>query len=143
MFGLVGMPKVTAYCTSKFAMVGFSEALRNEFGRDGLGVTALCPGFVTTNLFTTAPLGEKSKEHKMPPRILCTTPEKVAKAAVKAIRRNRRLVVIEPVAWLLVGAKRFVPGVMDFLFHLGRRKRVERKMAKLDASSGSRAQDAA
>ena len=30
--GLVGMPKVTAYCTSKFGMVGFSEALRNELG---------------------------------------------------------------------------------------------------------------
>ena len=39
MFGLVGMPKVTAYCTTKFAMVGFSESLRNEFGRQGLGVT--------------------------------------------------------------------------------------------------------
>ena len=44
--GLVGMPKVTAYCASKFGMVGFSEALRNELGRQGLGVTALCPGFV-------------------------------------------------------------------------------------------------
>ncbi len=45
MFGLVGMPKLAAYCTTKFGMVGFSEALRNECGREGLGVTALCPGF--------------------------------------------------------------------------------------------------
>ena len=124
MFGLVGMPKLAAYCTRKFAMVGFSEALRNEFGREGLGVTALCPGFVDTNLFTSAPLGEKQKEHKIPPRIFCTTPEKVAHAAVKAIRRNKRMVVMTPAAWLFVSAKRFVPGVMDFLFHLGRRKRV-------------------
>ena len=61
MFGLVGMPKVAAYCTIKFGMVGFSESLRNECGREGLGVTALCPGFVDTNLFTTAPLGESRK----------------------------------------------------------------------------------
>ena len=45
MFGLVGMPKLAAYSTTKFALVGFSESLRNECGRDGLGVTALCPGF--------------------------------------------------------------------------------------------------
>ncbi len=56
MFGLLAMPKLTAYCTSKYAMVGFSEALRVEYGREGLGVTALCPGFVATNLFTSAPL---------------------------------------------------------------------------------------
>jgi NAD(P)-dependent dehydrogenase (short-subunit alcohol dehydrogenase family) len=130
MFGLVGMPKLAAYSTAKFALVGFSESLRNEYGRDGLGVTALCPGFVDTNLFTSAPLGAKQKEHKVPPRIFRTTPKNVARAAVKAIRRNRRMVVMTPAAWFLVSAKRFVPGVMDLLFHLGRRKRVERKMAQ-------------
>jgi NAD(P)-dependent dehydrogenase (short-subunit alcohol dehydrogenase family) len=130
MFGLVGMPKLAAYSTTKFALVGFSEVLRNECGRDGLGVTALCPGFVDTNLFTSAPLGEKQKEHKVPPRIFRTTPEKVAHAAVKAIRQNRRMVVMTPAAWLLVSVKRWIPGAMDFVFHLGRRKRVERKMAQ-------------
>jgi short-subunit dehydrogenase len=131
MFGLVGMPKLAAYSTTKFALVGFSEVLRNECGRDGLGVTALCPGFVDTNLFTSAPLGEKQKAPKEPPRIFRTTPEKVARAAVKAIRRNRRLVVMTPAAWFLVSAKRVVPGVMDFLFHLGRRKRVARKTSQV------------
>jgi short-subunit dehydrogenase len=135
MFGLVGMPKLAAYCTTKFAMVGFSDALRAEYGRDGLGVTALCPGFVSTNLFASAPLGEKSKEHKLPPQMLCISPEKVARAAVRAIRRNRRVVVLAPLARLLVGAKRFVPGLMDFLFHLGRGRRIERKMARTQAPS--------
>ena len=55
MFGLVAMPKLAAYCTTKFGLVGFSDALRAEYGRDGLGVTAMCPGFVTTKLFTSAP----------------------------------------------------------------------------------------
>jgi short-subunit dehydrogenase len=133
--GLVGMPKVTAYCTSKFAMVGFSESLRNEFGRQGLGVTALCPGFVTTNLFTNAPLEESAEEHKLPPRIICTTPERVAKAAVRAIYRNRRLVVMEPFARIMYGTKRFAPWVLDVFFHLGRRKRVARKMIELEKAA--------
>jgi short-subunit dehydrogenase len=129
--GLVGMPKVTAYCASKFGMVGFSEALRNELGRYGLGVTALCPGFVRTNLFTNAPLEESAEEHKIPPRIITTTPERVANAAIKAIYRNRRLVVMEPFARFMYGMKRFAPWLLDFIFHLGRRKRVARKMAAL------------
>ncbi|HJQ78548.1 MAG TPA: SDR family oxidoreductase [Lacipirellulaceae bacterium] len=131
MFGLVGMPKLAAYTTAKFAMVGFSDSLRAEYGREGLGVTALCPGFVDTNLFASAPLGESQTEPKIPPAIFCTTPEKVARAALKAIRRDRRLVVVSPWAKFLVTAKRLVPGVIDFVFHLGRRKRVARKAQEL------------
>ena len=107
------------------------ESLRNELGRQGLGVTALCPGFVTTNLFTNAPLEKTATEHKLPPRIICTTPERVANAAVKAIYRNRRLVVMEPFARLMYATKRFAPWILDVIFHLGRRKRVERKLAQL------------
>ncbi len=129
--GLIGMPKVTAYCTSKFGMVGFSESLRNELGRHGLGVTALCPGFVRTNLFTNAPLEEEVDEHKIPPRIITTTPQRVANAAVKAIYRNRRLVVLEPFARLMYAMKRFAPWLLDIIFHMGRRKRVARKVAEL------------
>jgi short-subunit dehydrogenase len=133
--GLVGMPKVTAYCASKFGMVGFSEALRNELGRQGLGVTALCPGFVRTNLFTNAPLEANVEEHKLPPEAITTTPERVANAAVTAIYRNRRLVVMEPFARLIYATKRFAPWLLDGIFHLGRRKRVARKMAALEQAA--------
>jgi short-subunit dehydrogenase len=133
--GLIGMPKVAAYCTSKFAMVGFSEALRHELGRQGLGVTALCPGFVRTNLFTNAPLEAKAEEHKIPPKAITTTPERVANAAVKAIYRNRRLVVMEPFARLMYATKRFAPWVLDGIFQLGKRKRVERKMSGLEQAA--------
>lgn len=133
MFGLVGMPKLAAYCTTKFALVGLSDSLRNEYGRDGLGVTALCPGFVRTNLFTSAPLPEKSKGHKIPPSMFSTTPERVAAATVRAIRRNRRLVIVEPFARFFCTLKRLVPGLLDFAMHLGRRKRMARKAAKMDS----------
>jgi short-subunit dehydrogenase len=133
MFGLLAMPKLTAYCTSKYAMVGFSEALRVEYGREGLGVTALCPGFVATNLFASAPVPDNGKGPKIPPRIFCTTPEKIARTAVKAIRRNRRLVVVEPFAKVLTTVKRFTPSVIDFFLHLGRGSRIQKKMARLES----------
>src|SRR3954466_8751390 len=133
--GLIGMPKVAAYCASKFAMVGFSESLRNELGRQGLGVTALCPGFVRTNLFTNAPLEANVEEHKLPPKAITTTPGRVANAAVKAIYRNRRLVVMEPFARLMYATKRFAPWLMDAVFHMGRRKRLAKKLAALEKAA--------
>jgi NAD(P)-dependent dehydrogenase (short-subunit alcohol dehydrogenase family) len=144
MFGLVGMPKLAAYCTTKYGLLGFSESLRTEYGRDGLGVTALCPGFVRTNLFTSAPLPEKAKKgHKIPPRFFSTTPERVAAATIRAIRRNRRLVIVEPFAHFLCALKRFTPGLIDFAMHLGRRKRIARKTARQTTNPSPKSASAA
>jgi short-subunit dehydrogenase len=93
---------------------------------------------VATNLFTSAPLPESGKQqHKLPPKIFTTTPEKVARAAVKAIRRNRRLVVIEPSARFLTTVKRLAPSVVDYFLHLGRRNRIAKKMARLEAEQAA------
>jgi 3-oxoacyl-[acyl-carrier protein] reductase len=131
-FGLVGMPKVNAYCVSKFGMVGFSESLRAEYGREGLGVTAMCPGFVDTKLFTSAPLAAQADAPKEPPAWLRTTTDHVARATVRAIRRNRPVVVVEPFARGLFAIKRFAPGLMDFVLHLGRRRRINKKLSRLE-----------
>jgi len=120
--GLVGLSRVSAYTTSKFAMVGFSESLRAEYGRRRLGVTALCPGLVDTNLFASASRGQDRKENKQPPKFLLTTPEKIANRAVKAIYRNQSVVVAQPYARMLHMVKRFSPWILDRLNHLSRRK---------------------
>jgi NAD(P)-dependent dehydrogenase (short-subunit alcohol dehydrogenase family) len=121
--GLVGMGRVAAYSTSKFALVGFSESLRAEVTRHGLGVTALCPGLVDTNLFSAAPLGIDRSKHRQPPKWLLTTPEKIADRAIGAIYRNRGLVVVQPFARLLHLVKRFAPGLVDLGNRFRRRKR--------------------
>jgi len=43
-------PGTGAYVTSKFAVLGLSEALRNEMAPFGVGVSVMCPGLVATNL---------------------------------------------------------------------------------------------
>ncbi len=48
--GLVGVPGRTAYCTSKYAMNGFFEALRVELLPHGVSVTLAYPGVVTTEI---------------------------------------------------------------------------------------------
>jgi short-subunit dehydrogenase len=127
-FGLVGTRKLALYTASKFGLVGFGESLRAEYGRRGLGVTALCPGFVDTNLFDTAARGIDRQESKRPPRWMLTTPEKIAARAVKSIYRNRAVDVTQSYARLAFYCKRFFPGLLDWANHLSRKQK-QRKIA--------------
>ncbi len=46
--GKIGVPHLAAYCASKFAMVGWSRAIRAELMKDGIVVTTICPGLMRT-----------------------------------------------------------------------------------------------
>ncbi|MEM9186118.1 MAG: SDR family oxidoreductase [Planctomycetota bacterium] len=135
--GLVGLPRVGAYCTSKFGLVGFSQTLRSEYNRSGLGVTALCPGFARTNLFAAAE-PRPGASTKAPPAVLCTTPARVARAAVSAIKRNRAVVRVEPFSKALFAFHQSFPTAMDWLLGIGQRRRVKRKAARLAQLSDDR-----
>lgn len=121
-FGLIGTRRLALYTASKFGLVGFSESLRAEYARRGLGVTALCPGFVDTRLFESAPLGTDRKEPKLPPEWLLSTPEKIADRTVRSIYRNRAIEIPQFYARMVHRAKRFIPGVLDWANHLSRKK---------------------
>ncbi len=133
-FGLIGTRRLAAYTASKFGLVGFSESLRAEFGRTGLGVTALCPGFVDTKLFATASLGSDRQQQKLPPRWMLTTPEKIAARAIKAIYRNQAQVVMQPYAKLAHLGKRFFPGLLDWANHLSRNRTQNQEAIKPQAA---------
>lgn len=122
--GLVAGGRTAAYHVTKFGLVGFSEALRAEYVRRGIGVTALCPGPVRTNLYRSGISG-KGPAVPLPPRWICASEEAVARKAIRAIRRNRRLVLVTPLAHLLFNAKRFAPWLLDAMnrFTLKRRPR--------------------
>jgi short-subunit dehydrogenase len=119
--GIVAGGRFTAYHTSKFGLLGFTLALRAEYARKGLGVTAICPGACRTRLYrdcgTTAGTGAPE-----PPRWLAATPEKVARATVRAIVRNRRQVILTPTAHVLFQLHRFVPGLLDWIQTVSRRQ---------------------
>jgi NAD(P)-dependent dehydrogenase (short-subunit alcohol dehydrogenase family) len=50
MAGLVGMSWLGVYCAAKFAVVGFTEALKRELEAHGIGVSVLCPMIVATDI---------------------------------------------------------------------------------------------
>jgi short-subunit dehydrogenase len=110
--GLVGVARLSAYNASKFALVGFSESLRVEYGPRGLGVTAVCPGLVRTGIFENAMLGGDKTPRRFP-TWLTASPERIARAAVRAIRKNQGVVVVTGHAKFIAWIKRFAPRLFD------------------------------
>ncbi|MFT7641404.1 MAG: short-subunit dehydrogenase, partial [Pirellulaceae bacterium] len=115
--------KLMGYATSKFGLLGFSESLRWEYGRAGIGVTAVCPGFVRSGFFAATQSGYDDGKVPSPPPWVCTTPEKVARRVVRAIRWNSRVVVITPLAHLLAATRSFCPWLLDLLYGVKRRRK--------------------
>ena len=67
--GKKGIARYAAYCASKFAIVGFTQALAQELASDMINVNAICPGLVDTERVdfiasALAPDGESSEEHR-------------------------------------------------------------------------------
>jgi NAD(P)-dependent dehydrogenase (short-subunit alcohol dehydrogenase family) len=119
MLGLAGGRKVAAYQTSKFALVGLSRGLRLEYRDTGLGVTALCPGFVRTSLNEPFAGGQRIEI----PSWIQSTPEAVAQAAIAAIHGNRGVQVVSPAAHLYWTLVRLCPGLVDWVNREGWRQR--------------------
>ena len=150
--GLVAGGRFCAYNTSKFGLVGFSESVRAEYGRRGVGVSTICPGPVITNLYDAGVSTRPDGRIPTPPAWASATAEKVARLTIRAIYRNERQVLITPMAQIVSRLKRFVPGLLDFVtqFSRSRKKRraqlelleeerLQRKAADLSAAEQRRA----
>ncbi|AXK34804.1 short chain dehydrogenase [Streptomyces armeniacus] len=95
-----------AYATSKAAVLMLSECLRAELAGQGIGVSAICPGVVNTNITaTTRFVGtdeEEEKRHQDRTTRLYGLrnypPEKVADAVLRAVIRNEAVVPVTPEA---------------------------------------------
>jgi len=108
--GKRGMPFETAYCASKFALAGFSEALRTEVMADGVEVSTIFPGAVETEIFTSA----ANQTGMEVPSVL---PKFPARALARTIVRDARFPQPEIVMALDAQAinlfNTLVPGLMD------------------------------
>jgi short-subunit dehydrogenase len=121
--GLVPYRRLAAYQTTKFALVGFSQSLRLEYGRRGLGITALCPGLVQTDLIAAAERAGRIMGRLNPPTQLGVPPERIALRAVRAIQKNEGLVVCATHAYGLWLVHRCFPRLLDRWQRLKRRLR--------------------
>lgn len=74
--GRVGCPDIAVYSAAKHAVIGLTEAVRREYGAEGIRFTMVCPAFVQTELISGAP------GPRWPPPVL---PDDVARAIVRAL----------------------------------------------------------
>ncbi|UDY35277.1 SDR family NAD(P)-dependent oxidoreductase [Dermatobacter hominis] len=103
-FGLLSIPSQSAYNISKFAVRGFSDALRMELeiARSCVSVTTVHPGGVKTNIArrarqdpaTAAPVKPGQDLGEAFDRIARTTPEAAAEQILAGVERNRRRVLV-------------------------------------------------
>ncbi len=125
--GLIGSAGMSAYSTTKFGLVGLSEVLRNELARFGIGVTVVCPGVVRTPIFhTTETRGMKDEAPKGEdlPSWLGITKEACALDIVKAVQRNKPLIIPGPEMKVVYTCKRFAPFLYKgFIRMMGRQVR--------------------
>ena len=114
-YGVVAPPGQTAYSASKFAVRGFSQALRHELAGSTVGVTVVHPGGVATSIAKNARLPananaeEMARGLKIANAMLKLPPEQAGETIVKAIEQRRGRVMVGSDAKLVSVIERFVP----------------------------------
>lgn len=110
--GRRGVPHNSEYCASKFALVGWSEAIYPELARLGIDILLVNPGTTDTEFFDH--LIEKQGETPWPKQKGVPT-DKVAAAIVRAIERGKREIVPSWKGRALVCLNRVAPRFVDRL----------------------------
>ncbi len=110
--GKFGFPLRSAYSASKHAIIGFYETLRFEEKENNIKVTIVIPGRVRTNISINAVTKDGQKYGKMDDgQNNGITPEKSARIIIKAIKRNKKEVLVGSKELLMVHIRRFIPAL--------------------------------
>lgn len=116
-FGLIGFPGQSAYCASKFAVRGFTDALRQELRGTGVRAVNVHPGGVKTNVLRSARYhahptqpglahDEASQQFEA---IARTTPERAAEIIYAGVSAGKSRVLVGPDAYFLDALVRLMP----------------------------------
>jgi NAD(P)-dependent dehydrogenase (short-subunit alcohol dehydrogenase family) len=115
LYGLISPPGQCAYSASKFAVRGFSNALRHELVNTRVGVTVVHPGGVATAIARNARISAGLTPEQVRERVaraethLRMPPDKAAEIIVRAIEQRRHRVLVGADAKLISVLERLVP----------------------------------
>ncbi|MFF2026398.1 SDR family oxidoreductase [Streptomyces sp. NPDC058171] len=118
-----------AYSTTKAAVLMLSECLRAELAGAGIGVSAVCPGVIRTNITGTTRFAGAGPEEQRQRQAQATRmyrlrnypPEKVAEAVLRAVVHNRAVVPVTPEARAARLLSRLAPGALRTVARIGSR----------------------
>lgn len=115
LFGLIAPPEQVAYAASKFAVRGFSEALRHEMEGSSVGVTVVYPGGVATSISENArvPAGVSAEEierrRELFRKLLRIPPEVAGETIVRGIERRKSRILVGSDAKVMSVIARVMP----------------------------------
>jgi NAD(P)-dependent dehydrogenase (short-subunit alcohol dehydrogenase family) len=119
--GYTASELLVAYSTSKFGVLGFSENLRVDLKKHGIGVSAICPGIINTPITRNSRMRGASAKPGAQERVIKMYekrnygPEKVAQGILAAIANDTAVAPISPEAWGMYFFKRFTPGLYEWI----------------------------
>lgn len=116
-------PALTAYATTKAAVLSLAQSLRTELAPHGIGVSAICPGLVATNIVNTTrfagqdAITERDSRKRMDAayRRRGYGPDRVASAVLRAVAENRAVVPVTPEAHVAAIGSRLAPGLVRWV----------------------------
>lgn len=104
--GIMGFARMGGYCATKFAMIGLTEALRNEVIGSGVRVALVCPGTTETEFFVKAERGKMPGASRL---MLAVKPERVARAIGDAAEDGRYRRILPVLAATYMRMKEIFP----------------------------------
>ena len=116
--GSRAMPLSSAYCAAKFALNGFTEALRSEVAGDSIAVTLIQPGLTLTEFGEVASRGTRYAGRPLRRRRLAQSPAHVAGVIVSCARRPRRQVTLTLTGRSFLALDLFSPPLVDVVMRL-------------------------
>ncbi len=114
-FGFIAPEEQTAYCSSKFAVRGFTESLRHELASTNVAVSCVHPGGIKTNIARNSRIGENTPEEwkqqgaKFFDKVAKTSPETAAEVIVKGIKERNPRILIGQDAYAISTLSRLFP----------------------------------
>lgn len=137
MFGFLGLPSQSGYCATKAAVRALSESLWAELRAEGIGVTSVHPGAIRTGIVRSGRMTDETARSEVQAFFdrVGSPPDRVARAIVRGIERNRLRVRVRPETFLTDWAKRLAPVALHRLIA----RRWERDQAARDRAARSEA----
>ncbi|HEX2851239.1 MAG TPA: SDR family NAD(P)-dependent oxidoreductase [Acidimicrobiales bacterium] len=132
-FGLISVPAQAAYNASKFAVRGYTDALRMELeaAESNVSSTTVHPGGIKTNIAKHARMDPSVAGMAADPgadfdKIALTSPDKAARQILSAVEHNRRRVLVGPDAKAIDLVSRLPAGVYQRVLASGMRRQRRR-----------------
>jgi NAD(P)-dependent dehydrogenase (short-subunit alcohol dehydrogenase family) len=140
-FGLIGPPGQSAYCSAKFAVRGFSECLREELRATGVKVTCVHPAGIATNIVEKARAGAATRpeEHAHArerfAKVVDISPEEAARVIVRGILGDKNRVLIGKDAYRIDRLQRLMPERANAMLSAWLQKRIDKDASRVAAQA--------